>query len=120
MKQIYRIEHKVGKHGMWRDFNGGINPLLEQLPDDSPIKKIPMPDDNTYRYGEKEWFSAAANKAILRHWFKKSDTQALLNLGYEICELTVTDYRVLSEFEVVFNREAIISKKVITLNELYK
>ena len=119
MKKIYRIENRAKKHGMWRNFDGSVNPLLDTVLETLPIKELPMPDDDTYRLDNKKWFSAAPSKELLEYWFKKPDVEMLLANGYEIFELTVTDYRILNEFEVVFTRDAILSQRKIPITELW-
>lgn len=120
MKKLYRIENKKGKHGMWRNFDGTVNPLLDNMEEDLPIKALPMPEDEIYRAEGKEWFSSTDDIEKLKHWFQESDVDALLAAGFEILELIVTDYKVLSEFEAVFTRDAIISERKINKEELFK
>lgn len=114
----YRVENQVGKHGLWRDFDGTLNPVFKHLTQ-GKCKDMPMEDSETYREGGKQWFASAPSKETLKHWFSEQDVVELLTLGYKVYEFKLQNTRQISPFEIVFTRDNIIEQKEIDYKEIW-
>lgn len=104
----YRVENPVGQHGIWRDFDGKVNPVFQHLTH-GKCKDMPMEDSDFYREGGKQWFSATDTPEKLRVWFSALDVAEMEKLGYGVYIFEVREYRVVSECEIVFTRESVVS-----------
>lgn len=105
--KVYRVENPYGKHGIWRDFDGTVNPVFKYL-SDGKCKDMPMEDSDFYREGGKNWFSATDTPEKLKAWFSTLDVIEMEAMGYFVIEFEVTNVREVSEFEVVFTRDSIL------------
>lgn len=114
----YRVEDQVKKHGLWRNFDGSWNPVFDQL-SEGLSRSLPMEDSDLYRHDGKQWFSAAPTKETLKHWFSLNDVLELLALGYRVYEFELRDVKSISEFEIIFTRENIVSQKEIDYTEVW-
>lgn len=105
--KVYRVEDPRREHGIWRNFNGTVNPVFKYL-SDGKCKDIPMEDSDFYREGGKNWFSATDTPEKLKAWFSTQDVIEMEAMGYSVIEFEVTNVREVSEFEVVFTRDSIL------------
>lgn len=115
--KAYRVENQAAEHGIWRNFDGSLNPVFSKL-SDGLAKNIPMPDSDFYRYGGKQWFSATDTPEKLTAWFSKQDVLEMLAMGYEVLEFEITECRTVSEYEIVFTRDRIESQRVIDYQDI--
>lgn len=104
--KVYRVEDQAGKHGLWRDFDGTINPLFTKLTV-GKCKDMPMPDSDFYRANGKQWFSATDTPEKLLAWFDVMDIIESEKLGYHVYEFDVAGVRKVSDYEVVFTRDSV-------------
>jgi len=104
--KVYRVEDQAGKHGLWRDFDGTVNPLFNKLTV-GKCKDMPMPDSDFYRANGKQWFSATDTPEKLLAWFDVLDIIESEKLGYHVYEFDVAGVRKVSDYEVVFTRDSI-------------
>lgn len=114
----YRVENQNQGHGIWRNFDGSWNPVFSRL-SDGQCKNMPMEDSSLYRTDGKRWFSAAPSKDTLKHWFSKQDALELAALGYKAYEFELENTMTVSEFEIVFTRDNIVSQKEIDYKEIW-
>ena len=105
--KVYRVEDPYRKYGIWRDFDGTVNPVFKYL-SDGKCKDMPMENSDFYREGGKNWFSATDTPEKLKAWFSTQDIIEMEDMGYSVIEFEVTNVREVSEFEVVFTRDSII------------
>ena len=118
MVRGYRVEDQFQKHGLWRNFDGSWNPVFNQL-SEGLSRSLPMEDNDLYREGGKQWFSAAPSKETLKHWFSLNDVLELADLGYRIYEFELRDTKTVSEFEIIFTRDNILTQKEIDYKEIW-
>ena len=111
-KKVYRVEDPIGRHGLWRDFDGTLNPVFGRLTV-GKCRDMPMEDSDFYRADGKMWFAATDTPEKLREWFDALDIWQLRSLGYRVFEFEVKETRTVSEYEVVFTRDAIVSFREI-------
>ena len=119
MIRAYRIEDQINKHGLWRNFDGSWNPVFDKL-SDGLSRSLPMEDNDLYRDGGRQWFSAAPSKETLKHWFSLQDVLELASLGYKIYEFELKEVRRVSDFEIVFTRDNINSQTEILYDEIWE
>lgn len=106
--KAYRIEDPIEGHGLWRDFDGSENPVFGKLTV-GKCKDMPMEDSDFYRYDGKQWFSATDEPWKMRAWFDVVDVVELERLGYRLFEFEISNCRIVSNFEIVFTRDSILS-----------
>ena len=117
--KVYRVEDPYRKHGIWRDFDGTVNPVFKCL-SDGKCKDMPMENSDFYREGGKNWFSATDTPEKLKAWFSTQDIIEMEDMGYSVIEFEVTNVREVSEFEVVFTRGSIIKWDYIDPCSIWK
>lgn len=117
--KAYRVENQSEGHGIWRDFDGTINPVFKHLTQ-GKCKDMPMEDNDFYRAEGKQWFSATDTPEKLKAWFSALDVKEMLELGYEIFEFEITNCRKVSEFEICFTRDSIISQRKLNPLDIYE
>ena len=110
--KAYRVEDPIQKHGLWRDFDGTVNPVFSKLTV-GKCKDMPMEDSDFYRHDGKRWFSATDTMKKLKLWFNALDIVEMEKLGYGVFEFDVKSIQEVSPAEIVFTRENIISVKRI-------
>jgi hypothetical protein len=110
--KAYRVEDPEKGHGIWRDFDGTVNPVFTKLTN-GKCKDMPMSDSDFYRFDGKQWFAATDTPEKLKAWFSAQDVAELSVLGYEVYEFEISEYRTVSEYEICFPRESIISVRRI-------
>lgn len=106
--KAYRVENPILKHGIWRDFDGVINPIFSKLTV-GKCKDMLMEDSDFYRFNGKAWFSATDEPEKLKAWFDVVDIIEMEKLGYRVYVFDVDEYRTVSPYEIVFTRESILS-----------
>lgn len=116
--KVYRVENESEQKGLWRRFAGTWDPLFDMLTD-GQCKDMPMDDSPLYRAGDKRWFASAPSKTTLRKWFSRRDLEELTASGFTINEIEVEEWKIVSEFEYIFPREAIVGKKFLTVDDIY-
>lgn len=116
--KVYRVEDPVGQHGIWRDFDGNLNPVFNKL-SHGKCRDMPMEDSDFYREEGKRWFSATDTPEKLREWFSGQDVKEMLELGYHVIEFEVTELRPVSEYEVVFTRESIRGTRLMKPEDIW-
>ena len=104
--KVYRVEDSVSQHGLWRNFDGTVNPVFSKLTV-GKCKDMPMGDDDFYRMNGKQWFSATDEPSKLTAWFDVLDVVEMEKLGYRVYEFDVEFYKTVSQYEVVFTRDSI-------------
>lgn len=114
----YRVEDQIGKHGLWRNFDGNWNPVFDQL-SEGLSRSLPMPDNDVYRQEGKAWFSAAPSKETLKHWFSMNDVIELAALGYRVYEFELENTKQISDFEIIFTRDNIVSQREFDYREIW-
>lgn len=117
--KAYRVENQEGGHGIWRNFDGSLNPVFAKL-SDGLAKNLPMPDSDFYREDGKQWFSATDTPEKLKAWFSRQDVIEMLAMGYKVWEFEITSCRVVSEYEIVFSRDSIVSQREIDYAEIWE
>ena len=110
--KAYRIEDPKRGHGLWRDFDGTINPVFSKLTV-GKCRNMPMEDNDFYRADGKQWFAATDEPWKMRAWFDVEDVIELEALGYHLFEFEIFDCRNVSEYEIVFTRDSIVNVREI-------
>ena len=116
--KAYRVENQEEGHGIWRDFDGTINPVFSKL-SHGKCKDMPMDDSDFYRQDGKQWFSATDTPEKLKAWFSAMDVVEMQKIGYPVYEFEITSCRVVSDYEICFTRDSIISQKRIDPFAIY-
>lgn len=116
--KAYRVENQLEEHGIWRNFDRTINPVFRHLTQ-GKCKDMPMEDSDYYRYNGKQWFSATDTPEKLKAWFSALDISEMIEMGYYIFEFEIESCRVVSEFEICFTRDSILSQKIIEPSGIY-
>jgi len=116
--KLYRCEDEKNSQGLWRDFAGNWRPLFHLLTD-GQCKNLPMPDSDVYRQEGKRWFASTPSRETLRKWFSKQDLDELTAHGFTISEFEVTEWKPLNEFEYIFTRESIVSRRYLEVEDIY-
>ena len=111
--KVYRVENPEEEHGLWRNFDGSPCDVFEKLKV-GKCRNMAMPDNDFYREGGKQWFSATDTPDKLSAWFDVLDIVQMRSLGYKVYEFEVSNVRTVSEYEVVFTRDSI--KSVIAID----
>lgn len=106
--KVYRVENPVEEHGLWRNFDGSPCDVFDKLTQ-GKSRTLPMPDNDFYREGGKQWFSATDTPDKLIAWFDVLDIVQMRSLGYKVYEFEVSNVRTVNEYEVVFTRDSIES-----------
>ena len=106
--KVYRVENPVEEHGLWRNFDGSPCDVFDKLTQ-GKSRTLPMPDNDFYREGGKQWFSATDTPDKLTAWFDVLDIVQMRSLGYKVYEFEVSNVRTVNEYEVVFTRDSIES-----------
>lgn len=117
--KVYRVENPKEEHGLWRNFDGSPCDVFSKLTV-GKCKNMPMPDNDFYRQNGKQWFSATDTPEKLQAWFDVLDIIQMRQLGYKVYEFEVTETKPVSEYEVVFTRESIISCTAIDPAEIWQ
>lgn len=116
--KVYRVENSKEEHGLWRNFDGSPCNVFEKL-QVGKCREMPMPDNDFYREGGKQWFSATDSPDKLTAWFDVLDIVQMRRIGYRIYEFEVSNVRTVSEYEVVFTRDSIKSVVAIDPAEIW-
>lgn len=116
--KAYRVENQLEEHGIWRNFDGTINPVFRHLTQ-GKCKDMPMEDSDFYRYKGKQWFSATDSPEKLKVWFSALDVAEMLEMGYQIFEYEIESCRVVSEYEICFTRDSILDSKILNPTKIY-
>ena len=116
--KVYRVENADGQYGLWRRFDGTWEPMFDKLTD-GQCRDMPMDDCPLYRTNGLKWFASAPSSETLQKWFSKRDLEELTALGFTINEFEISKYIVVSEFEYIFPREAIISRKELKITDIF-
>lgn len=111
--KVYRVENPEEEHGLWRNFDGSPCDVFEKLKV-GKCRNMPMPDNDFYREGGKQWFSATDTPDKLTAWFDVLDIVQMRSLGYKVYEFEVSNVKTVNEYEVVFTRDSI--KSVIAID----
>ena len=117
--KVYRVENEPEQKGLWRRFDGTWDPLFDMLTD-GQCKDMPMDDSDLYRTNGKRWFASAPSSDTLQKWFSKRDLEELTDAGFTINEFEINEWKVVSEFEYIFPRDAIVKTRVLTISDIYK
>lgn len=110
--KVYRVENPVEEHGLWRNFDGSPCDVFDKL-EVGKSRTLPMADNDFYREGGKQWFSATDTPDKLKEWFDVLDVVQLRELGYKVYEFEVSNIKPVNEYEVVFTRDTIKSMVAI-------
>lgn len=115
----YRVENVEGQNGLWRNFDGTWNPVFGKL-SDGQARSMPMEDNDLYRHGGKQWFSAAPSKETLKHWFSLQDVIELEGYGYRVYEFELGHTEHVSDFELIFTRDNILRQTEINKEDIWQ
>ena len=115
--KVYRVEDPAGMHGLWRDFDGTVNPVFSKLTV-GKFRNMPMEDSDFYLYGGKRWFASTDSPEKLSAWFDIEDILELEKMGYHAYEFDVTEIRTVSPYEVVFTRDSILRVTVLSPEDM--
>lgn len=107
MFSVWRVEDPVGKHGLWRNFDGTRADTFDKLTV-GKCRNVPMKDDDFYRQDGMQWFAACDSPDKLKEWFCTQDIVELRKMGQNVYMFDVREIREVSDYEVVFAREDII------------
>lgn len=117
--KVYRVEDFERGHGIWRNFDGTVNPVFKYL-SNGKCKDMPMEDSDFYREDGKNWFSATDTPEKLKAWFSTQDIVEMEGLGYFVQQYEVSETRPVSEYEVVFTRETISSSHTLDPSSIWE
>ena len=78
-----------------------------------------MEDSDFYRADGFQWFSATDTPEKLKTWFSALDVIEMERMGYKVYEFEISEYRVVSEYEIVFTRECVVSQREIPADEIW-
>lgn len=112
MKTIYRVENWNSK-GMFR--NDDIH-LIERNTDIINRHEDflePNNDGLNLRKDGVRWFCAYRSKKQLKRWVKRAELEYLQDIGFNVVEIQVQVYQE-GRFQCLFDRDRIISKKIVT------
>lgn len=116
---VYRVENPKKGEGLWRDFDGNLNPVFDKL-SEGLCRNLPMPDNKAvYHADGKNWFASAPTKETLKHWFSRKDVEELVALGYGVFEFEVKNTRFVSDFETIFTRDNIVNVNELTISDIW-
>lgn len=90
VRTIWRIENPSTGSGMWYDAAGNFNPVITDLTD-CKSAHLPMGFNNQHKLNGKDWYSGVPDHEMLKHWFSKMDVKELLERGYLLYELIITE-----------------------------
>lgn len=107
MFSVWRVEDPVGKHGLWRNFDGTRADTFDRLTV-GKCRNVPMEDNDFYRQDGMQWFAACDSPDKLKEWFCTQDIVELRKMGQNVYMFDVREIRKVSDYEVVFAREDII------------
>lgn len=116
---VWRIEDPVGRHGLWRNFDGSPSNTFDKLTV-GKCRDLPMEDSDFYRFNGKQWFSACDSPNKLKNWFCASDVSELNEIGQHVYMFEVKTVRKVSDYEVVFKREDIVKQVQIDPVSIWK
>lgn len=117
--KVYRVEDFERGHGIWRNFDGTVNPVFQYL-SDGKCKDMPMDYSDFYREDGKNWFSATDAPEKLKAWFSTQDIVEMEGLGYFVRQYEVSETRPVSEYEVVFTRQTISSAHTLDPSSIWE
>jgi hypothetical protein len=108
--QVVRIEHpEVGKGMFTHKRPENLKSLYKRHSDSFPTPYT----DKGINYFDGDWFCAYKTLEQFNQWVTHEEVNILLNLGFRIYLLDLNSYQI-GEFQVVFKKEGIISKKDIS------
>lgn len=117
MKTIYRIENEETEAGMWYRSGAIYDPFIKTLKDGKSAD-LPMGYHERYSKDGLAWFSGTVNREQMQSWFSVQDAMELHANGYKLFEFVSNQY-IEEEYQVIFTREGIITKKEIPLSVLW-
>ena len=103
--KVYRVENPVEEHGLWRNFDGSPCDVFDRLTH-GKSRTLPMPDNDFYREGGKQWFAATDTPEKLREWFDMLDIVQYLKQTYHLSEkpkLTENDDKTTKPFVFIID-----------------
>lgn len=116
-KTLFRIEHHKTNHGMWYRENGELDPFISKLTE-GISKNLPMEFDPRYHADGVNWKTATSSKAELRSWFSAQDAIELIQNGYGLLSLLVSEYRI-EERQVLFTDRGVIQRTIIPVGSVW-
>ncbi|MBQ6097289.1 MAG: hypothetical protein IJP93_09230 [Bacteroidales bacterium] len=116
--KVYRVENENEQKGLWRKFDGTWEPLFDMLTD-GLCRNLPMEDNDLYRTDGKQWFASAPSRETLQKWFSKLDLEELVAAGFTISEFEITTFKKVSDFELIFTRDSIVSRHYLSVSDIY-
>lgn len=117
MITIYRIENEDTEAGMWYRSDASYDPFIKTLTDGKSAD-LPMGYHERYSQEGRAWYSGTVNREQMQTWFSTQDAIELHDNGYKLFEFVSTQY-IEEEYQVIFTREGILSKKEIQLSVLW-
>ena len=116
--KVYRVENENEQKGLWRKFDGTWEPLFDMLTD-GLCRNLPMEDNDLYRTDGKQLFASAPSRETLQKWFSKLDLVELVAAGFTISEFEITTFKKVSDFELIFTRDSIVSRHYLSVSDIY-
>jgi hypothetical protein len=120
MKTIYRIEHPESGNGIWHhlydcglllEYHSNYNMFGERHADYPTM--FDDADLDLPAVGYSQFYCACSSLDNLYAWFPINIIPELINLGFRVYKLQVSDFRE-SPYQVVFRKEWILSKTDIS------
>ena len=112
-KNIYRIEHKETKAGMWHNYDGTYNGVIKELTEGKSREAL-MPYTKEHTHRGKKWFSGVESLEQLYQWFTERDLEELMGMGYVLYRFSALEY-IIKGSEVLFTRESVVRQAGINL-----
>lgn len=116
--KVYRIEDPNSQDGMWYNSKGKPKKIIDKLCPNGKAKDLPMPYNELHKKDNKSWSSGGKSIEQMQHWFTNQDALQLVKNGYKLYEFIVPEIQEL-EFEVLFCKADVITKKEIELNKIW-
>jgi len=115
--KVYRMESPIGQ-SLWYTPDGTYDPVIKKIIN-GPAKDLPMDYDPEHWDQGIAWYSAGKTKENLAEWFTKDDAINLINAGYKLYEIEVSEYKYMPHY-IIFTKRGIISQIEIPTTEIWK
>ncbi len=100
MPTLYRVENQLTMIGLWYNAEGEKTDFIKSVPG-ALCADVPMEFDPDFTGG---WYSAGESVEQMSSWFSAQDVAKLTQVGYELFEIQVPEYRVRNG-HALFRRE---------------
>lgn len=114
--KVFRIQHRENGCGCFWRTHYNIGDLIYNMLIRHNDFNDPSEDKLDLRKNNSSWYCAYKSIQQLRKWITDEEVRYLILNGFDILELTVSDYQV-GKDQIIFTKESITDKKV--LNNLF-